>query len=151
MIVTPFLRHGAFLALLVVSSAYALTKGGRPEQVGSVTLLGGALLTVGIARPLGLRFHNLETGILLVDLMILGVFLWLSLRTTRFWPIWIAALLAAEVVMHLSLILAPGIVPEAYMDAVGIWSWGDQLIVVVATWRHRTRLTRTGADVPWKT
>lgn len=143
-------RNMAFLALLIGSCAYALIRGGRPEQIGSVTLLTGAALTVGIARPLGQRFHDLEAGILVTDLLVFGIFLWLSIRSTRFWPLWIAALLGDEVIVHLALKIAPGIVPGAYGVAVAVWSWAAQVMLIVATWRHRTRLTRLGADAPWK-
>jgi hypothetical protein len=102
------IRHLGFLALLLASSAYALAKGGRPERIAATTLLCGALMSLSAARPLQLRFHHLERGILAIDLVILGIFLWLSLRTTRFWPMWIAALLSAEVLIHIALLLVPG-------------------------------------------
>ncbi|MDE1918798.1 MAG: hypothetical protein KGJ57_08275 [Sphingomonadales bacterium] len=147
---TPFLRHIAFLLLLALSSLYALARGGRPEQIGAATLLGGAMLTVWIAPPLPLRFHRVETGILAIDLILFGMFLWLSVRTTRFWPLWIAALLGAEVLVHIGLMIAPTIIPQAYGDTLALWSWAAQMALIAATWRHRVRLTRTGADRPWK-
>ena len=143
-------RHVAFLALLLLSSAYALARGGRPERIGATTLLCGALFSVGIARPPGLRFHHVEPGILAVDLAILGIFVWLSLRTTRFWPMWVSALLASEVIIHVALLVAPDTVPDAYRAGEAVWSWGAQLILVAATWRHRDRLNRLGEDPPWK-
>ncbi|WP_068093632.1 hypothetical protein [Novosphingobium rosa] len=144
------LRHLGFLALLLASSAYALAKGGRPERIAATTLLCGALLSLSAARPLQLRFHHLERGILAIDLVILGIFLWLSLRTTRFWPMWIAALLSAEVLIHIALLLVPGAVPVAYRNGEAIWSWGAQTILIIATWRHRNRLDRLGSDPPWR-
>jgi uncharacterized membrane protein len=114
------------------------------------TLLGGASLTVLVASPLGTRFHSVESGILIIDMLILGIFLWLSIRSTRFWPIWIAAILGAEVVIHVALVIAPEVVPRAYMHALAIWSWFAQMVLVIATWRHRRRLMRLGVDAPWK-
>lgn len=145
-----FLRNIAFLVLLIASCAYALVRGGRPEQIGSATLLAGAALTVWFARPPGSRFHHLETGILAVDLLVLGVFLWLSIRSTRFWPLWITALLGAEVMIHVTLMIAPAIVPTVYGSSVAVWSWGAQSMLFAGTWRHRRRVKRTGADAPWK-
>ena len=143
-------RQVLFLAFLLLSSAYAFIKGGQPERIGAATLLGGASLTVVVASPLGIRFQAVETGILIIDLSLVGIFLWLSIRSTRFWPIWIAAMLGAEVIIHVALIIAPNVVPRAYMHALALWSWFAQLVLVIATWRHRMRLTRLGADVPWK-
>lgn len=144
-------RQVLFLAFLLLSSAYAFIKGGQPERIGAATLLGGASLTVVVASPLGIRFQALETGILAIDLSILGIFLWLSIRSTRFWPIWIAAMLGAEVIIHVALIIAPNVVPRAYMHALALWSWFVQMTLVIATWRHRIRMTRQGVDAPWKT
>jgi hypothetical protein len=143
-------RQAAFLMLLTGSTLYALIRGGRPEQIGAATLFGGAWLSVLVVQPLGLRFRHLETGILMTDMVILGIFLWLSIRSTRFWPIWIAALLGAEVLVHLATMVAPRAGWEAYMAGTMMWSWGAQTLLIAATWRHRCRVARTGADTPWK-
>jgi hypothetical protein len=143
-------RQILFSALLVVSSGYAFVKGGRPEQIGAATLLGGAGLSVLAASPAIHRFENVETGILLTDLAILGIFLWLSLRSNRFWPMWVAAMLADEVIVHVMLQTVPNVVPRAYMHAIAVWSWLAQIVLIAATWRHQDRLKRRGADAPWK-
>lgn len=144
-------RQALFLAFLLLSSAYAFIKGDQPERIGAATLLGGASLTVLVASPLGVRFQDVEAGILLIDMSILGIFLWLSIRSTRFWPIWIAGMLGAEVIIHVAFVIAPQIVPQTYMRALALWSWFAQLLLVVATWRHQRRLKRLGVDAPWKT
>ena len=134
-------RQVLFLAFLLLSSAFAFRRGDQPEKIGAVTLLLGASLTVLVASPLGTRFQNVEAGILVIDISILGIFLWLSIQSTRFWPIWIAAILGA---------IAPEVVPRAYMHGLAVWGWFAQLALVIATWRHRRRLKRLGADAPWK-
>ncbi|MBV2150392.1 hypothetical protein N5J77_05870 [Sphingobium yanoikuyae] len=143
-------RQVLFLAFLLLSSAFAFRRGDQPEKIGAVTLLLGASLTVLVASPLGTRFQNVEAGILVIDISILGIFLWLSIQSTRFWPIWIAAILGAEVVVHVALAIAPEVVPRAYMHGLALWGWFAQLALVIATWRHRRRLKRLGADAPWK-
>ena len=143
-------RQALFLAFLLLSSTYSYRKGDQPEKIGAVTLLGGASLTVLVASPLGTRFQDVESGILFIDISIMGIFLWLSVRSTRFWPIWIASILGAEVIIHVVLMIAPEVVPRAYMHGVALWGWLAQLTLVIATWRHRRRLTRLGADEPWR-
>lgn len=143
-------RQVAFLVLLVVSTLYAELRGGRPEQIGAATLFAGAWISTLVVHPLGLRFFHVEIGVLVTDVTILGVFLWLSVRSTRFWPIWIAAMLTAEVVVHIGLIVAPGVHWRAYMDATALWGWFAQLMLIVATWRAKSRQTQPGADAPWK-
>lgn len=143
-------RQLLFLGLLVASSVYAGARGGGPEKIGAAALLGGAVASVAVAQPFAVRFQQIEVGILVVDFIMLSVFLWLSLRSTRFWPLWIAALLGAEIVVHLMRIAVPNIVPRAYMDAVAMWAWAAQMILIAATWRHGARFKRLGADPSWR-
>lgn len=143
-------RQIAFLILLLLSTFYASVQGGKPERIGAATLFAGAWLSAWVVNPRGPRFHQIETGILLTDMAILGIFLWLSIRSARFWPVWIAAMLGAEVLVHLGLIIAPSVHWKAYMDATAMWSWLAQFMMIAATWRHRRRLGATGVDVPWK-
>ena len=144
-------RQAAFLVLLVASSLYAIARGGRPEQIGAVTLLVGAIASLWVVHPRGARFYHLETGILMTDMAILGVFLWLSIQSSRFWPIWITAFVAAEVIIHLAFLIAPKVNWLAYMDATALWSWAAQTILILATWRHRQRVKTLGVDASWKT
>lgn len=144
-------RQIAFLIVLLVSTLYAAIRGGRPERIAAAVLFAGAWASAGVVHPLDRRFVHVETGIFLIDIAILGIFLWLSVRSTRFWPMWIASMLAAEVVVHLGLMIAPSVHWKAYMDATAMWSWLAQIVLIAATWRHRARLKRLGADTPWKT
>lgn len=59
-------------------------------------------------------------------------------------------MLGAEVVIHIALMVAPAVVPRAYMQALAVWSWFAQLGLIIATWRHQMRLTHLGVDAPWK-
>jgi hypothetical protein len=143
-------RQIAFLILLITSTLYAGLRGGRPEQIGAATLFAGAWISTLAVHPLGQRFFHVETGILLTDVAILGVFLWLSVRSTRFWPLWVAGMLTAEVIVHIGLIIAPSVRWKAYMDATAIWGWIAQLVLIGATWRTKWRQSHLGADAPWK-
>ncbi|WDF74214.1 hypothetical protein [Novosphingobium sp. KACC 22771] len=143
-------RHVAFFILLTVSSLYAAIRGGRPEQIGAATLFGGAWASVLAANPPGGRFRQLESGILVIDIVLLAIFLWLAIRSTRFWPIWVAGLLGSEVLVHVGVILAPLATWRAYLNATAMWSWVAQIILIVATWRHRERLAQRGNDASWK-
>jgi hypothetical protein len=79
-----------FLAPLIFSTLFAASRGGRPEKIGAIALFAGALISFLVVSPPGLRFRHIETGILMTDMALRGIFLWLSFRCTRFWPIWIS-------------------------------------------------------------
>lgn len=143
-------RQMVFLGLLIVSSLYAMIRGGRVEQIGATALLGGAALSYGLAHPVGVRFQHVEAGIFLVDIIVLGVFICLSFLSTRFWPIWIASLLLSEVIVHIARFAVPDVVPIAYLNAVALWAWAVQVILIAATWRHRDRLRKWGVDKSWR-
>lgn len=142
-------RHIAFLALLIGSSLYAAIRGGAPERIAAGSLLAAALLSLDVASPIH-RFHHIERGVLVVDTLLLGLFLWLSHRSTRYWPIWIAGFLGAEIFVHLARAAVPAAFTLEYMDAIALWSWLAQIILMVATGRHRWRLRTQGADASWK-
>ncbi|MBB3957068.1 hypothetical protein [Novosphingobium sediminicola] len=144
------MRQQEFLALLIFSTLFALTRGGRPEKIGAIALFAGALISFLVVRPRGLRFRHIETGILMTDIALLGIFLWLTFRCTRFWPIWISGLLGAETLVHLGLIVAPQVHWEVYLNATALWSWLIQLMLVIGTWRHQMRLMQNGRDPPWR-
>lgn len=144
-------RQDAFLVLLIASTAYGLLQGGRPERFGAVTLFVGAVTSALVIGPVGTRFYHVEPGILEIDIVVLGVFLRISVRSTRFWPLWVAALLTAEVIIHVGTVIAPSVHWKAYMNATALWSWLIQGMLVAGTFRHRRRLKRQGVDEPWKT
>ena len=143
-------RHIAFLILLITSSLFAAIRGGPPERIAAASLLAAALASVAVATTFKDRFHHVETGILSVDISLLSILLWLAHRSTRFWPIWIAGFLAAEVFVHLVRPVLPESFTQEYMDAIALWAWFAQIILIIATIRHRRRLRTFGVDIPWK-
>lgn len=143
-------RHIFFAAFLTISCLIAAVRGGAPERIASSTLFASAILSVGVVRPIGLRFADLEVGVFLVDVLALGILVWVSIRSTRFWPLWLSAMLGAEAAVHLIRSILPAIVPEAYRDAQAVWSWIAQLILLLGTMRHHARLRHEGSEPDWK-
>lgn len=140
-------RQSAFLVLLIVSSIYAFLRGGRAERIGASALLAGAFLSVAMLRRTQHHFLQTEYGVLVVDLLILGVFLWLSVRRSRTWPLAMSSLISAEIVLHVDRLLAwPKPLPLIYLDMIDLWSWPMQGLMIVATWRyHRRGIKRNAA------
>jgi hypothetical protein len=72
--------------------------------------------------------------------------MWFALRSDRFWPIWAAALTGLGVIVRISTLVDPRIIPRAYMTAAGAWSYLVVIAVVVGTVlevRRRTRRSTT--------
>lgn len=144
------IRHSLFVLLLLLASGFAFARGSGPEKVGGGIALVGTALTVMVATAYPSRFRHIESGIFVVDVLTFAAFTWLSLRSTRFWPIWIAGLQGATVVVHMTRFVAPGIVPPAYMDAVSLWSYPILALIAIGTWRHHHRIAVLGAEPSWK-
>ena len=145
------LRIAIFNVLLVTSCGYALVRGGTPERLGGACFLLAAALSAASVSPLAVRFHHLETGLFLADILVLGVFLSLSYLSERFWPLWISGLQLDEVGTHVVSWIAPDILPRAYSEAVTLWAYPMLIILVIGTRHHRIRLGRYGTDNSWKT
>jgi hypothetical protein len=143
-------RQLLFLVLLTAACVYAAVRGGHPERIGAGGYVAGSALSVIAAHPLHGRFIHTDLGIFAVDLGMLVLFIWLSLRSTRFWPIWVAAVLAAEAMVHVMRALAPHAMPLAYLKAQALWGWMAIFLLSGATWRHRARLRDGIHDPDWK-
>lgn len=144
------MRHILFFLYLPLACAYAVARGALPERIAAITIVAGTSATLLVAPTLPLRFRHIEIGIFTTDLVMFLVFTALALRSTRVWPIWIAGLQGATVVMHIARLIASQVVPQAYMDAISLWSYPVIALVVAGTWRHRQRIRKFGADPSWK-
>lgn len=142
------LRNVLFLVLFAASSIYALIRGGAPERLTALLLLAALILTILTASPEATRFKHAETTLFLIDLSLFAALYFLSLFTTRFWPIWMSAMQGLTVLGHVSFLDQPG-TGFGYAVLVQFWSWPMSILLIVAVYRHRQRLARNGTDRPW--
>lgn len=139
-----------FNTALFLIAAFALWKGGVPERIAAVAFLAAAAATRLAQRGASGMFHNLELDVLIIDLVLLAVLLALALRADRIWPIWMIGIHGLTVGVHAAKAYDPGIVPWIYGLAVGKLAYPMLLLLMVATIRHRRRLTLYGTDPSWK-
>ena len=139
-------RQAIFDILMLVTCAYAFWRGGFPERIASATLFLGDILTVLVASEFAERFRQLEVGILIVDLLVLASLASVSMRSTRWWPLILAALQLDAVVVHTVRLAAPDSLPVAYMNAIALWAYPMQLLLAAGAWRHQQRLRDLGTD-----
>lgn len=142
------LRVVAFNLLYVLSCAYALLRGGAPERLGAVILIANFQLSHWLIAPLESRYADVEWAMFCVDGTAFLALYALSICSTRFWPIWMAAIQGVVAISHLSG-LRPDVIPWAYGNAIALWAWVLVSILATATWRHRRRLRHYGVDPAW--
>jgi hypothetical protein len=87
---------------------------------------------------------------LAVDVALLAGLLVLASFADRFWPLWMSAMQAVAVLSHTAIALNPDVIPRGYWQAATLWSYPMLLLLAAATWSHRRRLKRAGADPFWK-
>lgn len=145
------LHQYVFIALWLVSTGYALARGGAPERVIAVAQLLAALATPFVTHwePTGRHYGSVEIGVFLIDAALFATVTLVALLSARFWPIPQASMIGCDLLGHLAKHLAPGILPNAYYVIVAIWGYPTVILLIVATWRHRVRLARYGTDPDW--
>jgi hypothetical protein len=129
------LRFIVFNLLLFGSCGYALWKGSRDARIVGATCLVAAFASIPIAA-----YGSVEINVLIVDLLVLASFLYVALRSDRFWPLWIAGLHVTTVVAHALKLVTEDLVPIAYAVALRFWAYPELIILAVAVWRHNQRM-----------
>lgn len=135
----PYIHIILFLTFYLMTTAYAVGRGGAPERWAAAIMAGGALLTAILIGPAGHRFRGPEYGVAVADTLMLAAFTWLMLTADRFWPVWMAAIQGVTVLSHLAFILKPVPLPVYYQNTVNLWSYPQVGLLAVATLRHRLR------------
>lgn len=143
------LRVYLFATLLVLTSGYALWKGGAPERIVAAGLLSAYVATVLSWSPLPSRFYGLELDVFVVDAALFAMLIAVALRADRGWPLLMAALQFDAVGAHFVKLVAPETIRVAYALLITVWSWPTQMLLAVGTWRHVRRVRREGTDRSW--
>lgn len=132
----------AFRILLVLVVLYALVRGKRDERLVSIILAVGVIATTLALSPLRQRYTGLETNVMLIDVAVFAGFLWVALRSKRFWPLWIAGLQLTTLFGHVFKLIDPRLFSWAYGAALAFWGYPIVLILAVGTWRAQRRAER---------
>lgn len=133
------LRLIFFNTLMLSVWVYALCKGRRDERLIATVCVVASLVSLAMAAPAHLRYSTVEIGVLAVDMVVLGIFVHVALRSDRFWPLWIAGLQLTTSVAHLLKAVQPDLVPIAYAAAGRFWSYPILIILAVGTYRGQQR------------
>ena len=128
-----------FAPLLLAVSIYALWRGGTDERIVAATCVAGTIATMLAISPMAQRYEGIEEGLVLVDLGVLGGFVAVALRSSRFWPLWVAGLQLTTSLGHLLKGANQDVLPQAYGAALQFWSYPILIILAVGTYRAHRR------------
>lgn len=128
-----------FIALIGAATGYVMMAGDREARLAMLTLVGGSALTVLTVYLSGQYYEAANSLVALVDFLVLGVFLWLALRSRRYWPLFLPALQAIVCITHIAKLIAPDIIPRVYSAAQGHWSYYQIALILTAAYMHSAR------------
>ena len=135
-----------FRVLLALVALYTLLRGRRDERHVGIILVIGVIATHLVISPVGHRFTTVETPVMWVDIAVFAGFLWVALRSERFWPLWIAGLQLTTIFGHLMKFVAADLFARAYGAALMFWGYPILLVLAIGTWRsHRRALVEHSA------
>lgn len=110
-----------FWLLTAVGCSYAALLGGRSGRCAAMLILGASLLTIPATR-LGYQWEQTEFLLLAVDLALLAGLISLSLKSRRFFPIWMAGFHLIAVLTHISTMISPEFTPKIYRAVESLWA-----------------------------
>ena len=130
-----------FRILLALVTLYALLCGKRDERLVSIILVVGVIATELVLPPVHERFRGVETELMIVDSAVFLGFVWVALRSDRFWPLWVAGLQLTSILGHALKAVDSELFSRAYAAALVFWFYPMLLVIAAGTWRsvRRTR------------
>lgn len=138
-----------FRILLALVSLYALLCGKRDERLVSLILVAGVIATEFALPPVRLRFQGVETTLFLVDAAVFLGFLWVALRSDRFWPLWVAGLQLTSILGHAMKAVDTELFSRAYAAALVFWFYPMLLVIAIGTWRNARRTRNEAGTAAW--
>lgn len=136
------LPKSLFWTVLLVIVAYAAWRGRADERIAAGACLGATLFTHFVLGPLKIRYATVEPGLLALDIAMLAIFVAIALRSSRFWPLWVAGLQLTMSMAHILKAIDEHLMPRAYAAAVVFWTYPILLIIAIGTWRQHRRELR---------
>ena len=80
------------------------------------------------------NYGHTETGLLIIDVVLLIGLLVLALRSDRFWPMWATAFQFVAVIVHVASLTETGNFAWAYAVALIFWSYPIVIARAAGTW-----------------
>ena len=132
---SPSIYH----VLLIAVSAYAYWQGRSDERLAATLCIIATIATRIMVSPVTSRYSSVEAGVFAVDLAVLAGFIFIALRSDRFWPLWVAGLQLTTILAHALKAVDFALMPQIYAAAARFWVYPIFLIIVIGTWRTKHR------------
>ena len=143
---------GAFAISLIVCFAAIMMIGGAAERISAIAQGSAYFVTLTTnGFVMDQSYHGVMADFLLVDSALLLVLLVLSLVTTRFWILWVAAIQLLSVLAHVIRAVDAQMLPTGYYAVVALSAWPMIGLTLIGAIRHHQRRARFGTDPSFMT
>jgi hypothetical protein len=116
---------------VVAVSALAIRRGGNEERLAAATVVMGWALSLVVFKD---RSQDTQWEVLLIDCGVFAVYLWLALRSRRYWPIFAAGFKLLGLITHLAHAIDEAVSGWAYITAELIFSYLALFTIGYAAW-----------------
>jgi len=89
--------------------------------------------------------YNADLGVLVIDILTLVYFAWVSLRSRRLWSVVVSAFQAIIVATHVATIIDLRVTMGTFFMSMALWSYGNLLCIAFGTWAGWRERRRTAA------
>jgi len=124
--------------------AIAVWRGRDDERLAAGGLLANWALSILLVRANdGMTSEATQWEIFIVDAALLGLYLWIALRSRRYWPLFAAGFQVLVVVTHLGRAVDPRVSGWAYITVGLIWAYLVLFTIGYGAWtapRHAGRI-----------
>lgn len=141
------LRYLIQIGLLTAVTAFAVTRGGKPEKQIAAVLCAMAALDLGFHTITGAagEYGEVDTFHAFNDLWSLAAMLAVALRAERFWTLWVAAFQLIAALSHLIRFLDLEMLRIVYAIVIRAPFWMQIMLVGLGTWNFAHRSSRAAA------
>jgi hypothetical protein len=123
--------------LALLCCGFAAMAGGRSGCTGAVMIMAAS-----VASAVGGLFGTWDQThipVMAIDLILLGGFYWLALRSDSYWPIWATGFHLISVLSHLAVLFSENVRQMLYFGFGAFWSLPVMLAMVIGISQDRSR------------
>lgn len=128
----------------------AVLRGRDEERLAAGGEVATWALTLVVFRS---RSESTQWAVLIIDVALLALFLWIALRSPRWWPLFAAGFQLLAVVTHVARALDSDVSGWAYLTAGLIWNYMALFAIGYAAWTapRYAEIDATPAEAPGAT
>jgi len=78
----------------------------------------------------------MEAEIFAIDIVVLVAFIHLTIKSDRFWPMWVTAFQLLAVTIHTIVMVVPQITPWAFATGAVFWAYPMLLALAIGSCEH---------------